>query len=139
MKKILLSLLAIFFPWIVILLEGKFISAMACLALQLTFVGWIPASIWAFKAAKRVELQENNVNITEPPTETQAEMPDSSENQQQQQVKNADLAEKMVEKVTTTPDEPAQTEKNAPPETTAKPETTTSKEEQAERPPKETK
>lgn len=49
MKRILLSILAIFFPWLVILMEDKFIAAMACLALQLTFVGWIPASIWAFK------------------------------------------------------------------------------------------
>ena len=79
MKRILLSILAILFPWIVILLEGRFIAAMACLALQLTFIGWIPASIWALKAAKRVELQENNVDITESPAETQVDMPEKAE------------------------------------------------------------
>lgn len=59
MKRILLSILALFFPWIVILLEGKFIAALACLALQLTFIGWIPASIWAFNAVKNIQLPEN--------------------------------------------------------------------------------
>lgn len=81
MKRILLSILALLFPWIVILLEGKFIAAMACLALQLTFIGWIPASIWALKAAKRVELQENNVNTTESPAETQVAMTEKAETQ----------------------------------------------------------
>lgn len=74
MKKVLLSILAIFFPWIVILLEGKFIGAMACLALQLTVIGWIPASIWALKAAKNVQLPENNdIDSTQSTNKTQVE------------------------------------------------------------------
>lgn len=74
MKKTLLSILAIFFPWIVILLEGKFIAAMACLALQLTIIGWIPASIWALKAVKNVQLPENNdIDGTQSTNKTQVE------------------------------------------------------------------
>lgn len=74
MKRILLSILAIFFPWIVILLEGKFIASMACLALQLTVIGWIPASIWAFKAVKNIQLPENNaIDTTQSPEKTQEE------------------------------------------------------------------
>jgi uncharacterized membrane protein YqaE (UPF0057 family) len=74
MKRILLSILAVLFPWIVILLEGKFIAAMACLALQLTFFGWIPASIWAFKSVKNIQSLENNsVDSTQSPEKTQEE------------------------------------------------------------------
>lgn len=74
MKRILLSILAIFFPWIVILLEGRFIASMACLALQLTFIGWIPASIWAFGAVKNVQLAEtNDIDTTQSPKKTQEE------------------------------------------------------------------
>ncbi|MDP3704865.1 MAG: hypothetical protein Q8R24_03010 [Legionellaceae bacterium] len=67
MKRILLSILALFFPWFVILIDGQFIAALACLALQLSFVGWIPASIWAWKVAKRMSIS------TEEPAETPVE------------------------------------------------------------------
>jgi uncharacterized membrane protein YqaE (UPF0057 family) len=74
MKRVLLSILAIFFPWIVILLEGRFIASMACLALQLTVIGWIPASIWAFRAVKNIHLPENNaIDTTQSPEKTQEE------------------------------------------------------------------
>lgn len=74
MKRILLSILAIFFPWIVILFDGKFIASMACLALQLTIIGWIPASIWAFKVAKNIHLPENNdIDSTQSTMKTQEE------------------------------------------------------------------
>jgi uncharacterized membrane protein YqaE (UPF0057 family) len=54
MKRILLLLLGIFFPWIAMLIEEKPIPALACLALQLTFIGWIPASIWATNVVKQL-------------------------------------------------------------------------------------
>ncbi len=90
MKRILLSILAIFFPWMVILIEGKFIAAMACLALQLTVIGWIPASMWAFKTAKNIQLPENNdINTTQSAAETQ--------------VKNTEEVPKTTEIVANTP------------------------------------
>ncbi|HLT79655.1 MAG TPA: YqaE/Pmp3 family membrane protein [Cyclobacteriaceae bacterium] len=41
-------LIAFFFPWLSLLLQGKILSGIACLILQLTIIGWLPAVIWAF-------------------------------------------------------------------------------------------
>jgi uncharacterized membrane protein YqaE (UPF0057 family) len=42
-----MTLLAIFFPFISFLLRGKLLTAIICLVLQITLIGWIPAAIWA--------------------------------------------------------------------------------------------
>lgn len=39
--------LAFFFPWLSLLLQGKIGSGIICLLLQLTLIGWLPAFIWA--------------------------------------------------------------------------------------------
>jgi len=41
-------LLALFFPWLVFFTMGKVFQGIICLILQLTLLGWIPATIWAF-------------------------------------------------------------------------------------------
>lgn len=43
-------LLAIFLPWLQFFTIGKPISGIFCLVLQLTLIGWIPASIWSVYA-----------------------------------------------------------------------------------------
>jgi uncharacterized membrane protein YqaE (UPF0057 family) len=43
-------LLALFFPWAVFFTMGKVGQGILCLILQLSIVGWLPASIWAFVA-----------------------------------------------------------------------------------------
>ncbi|MFM9942154.1 MAG: YqaE/Pmp3 family membrane protein [Hyphomicrobiaceae bacterium] len=43
-------LVAIFFPWLSFFFMGKVVQGIICLILQLTLIGWIPASIWAFMA-----------------------------------------------------------------------------------------
>ena len=40
-------LLALFFPWAVFFTMGKIGQGILCLILQLTIIGWIPATIWA--------------------------------------------------------------------------------------------
>jgi uncharacterized membrane protein YqaE (UPF0057 family) len=40
-------LLAIIFPCISFLVRGKIFSAILCLILQITLIGWLPAAIWA--------------------------------------------------------------------------------------------
>ena len=40
-------LLAIIFPCISFLVRGKILSAILCLILQITLIGWLPAAIWA--------------------------------------------------------------------------------------------
>ena len=46
--------LAFFLPWLSLLLQGKVLSGIVCLVLQLTLIGWIPACIWAFTALNRM-------------------------------------------------------------------------------------
>lgn len=42
-----MTLIAIFFPCVSFLLRGKIFTAIICLVLQITLIGWIPAAIWA--------------------------------------------------------------------------------------------
>lgn len=49
MKKILLSILSIFFPWLVLLLFDNPGGAVVALVLQATVVGWPFASMWAWR------------------------------------------------------------------------------------------
>lgn len=49
MKRALMSLLAVFFPWLVMLIYDNPGGAIVALILQATLVGWIPASIWAWR------------------------------------------------------------------------------------------
>ncbi|PAF41030.1 YqaE/Pmp3 family membrane protein [Helicobacter sp. 11S03491-1] len=43
-------ILALILPWLSFFTIGKPISGVICLMLQITFIGWIPASIWAVYA-----------------------------------------------------------------------------------------
>ena len=40
-------LLALILPWLSLILQGKIISGIICLILQITLIGWLPAAIWA--------------------------------------------------------------------------------------------
>jgi uncharacterized membrane protein YqaE (UPF0057 family) len=41
-------LIALIFPWLTFFTMGKPLQGILCLLLQITLVGWFPASIWAF-------------------------------------------------------------------------------------------
>lgn len=47
-KNLFLSGLAIFFPWVILLLDDNPSGALIAMILQATGVGWIPASAWAW-------------------------------------------------------------------------------------------
>ena len=47
-------ILAFFMPWLSLILQGKVVSGIICLILQLTIIGWIPAFIWAVTALNRM-------------------------------------------------------------------------------------
>lgn len=53
MSRILLSLCALFMPWLVLFIKDDPIGALIALILQATIIGWIPASIWAWRAIRR--------------------------------------------------------------------------------------
>lgn len=46
--------IAFFLPWLSLMLQGKIVSGIICLLLQLTIIGWIPAFIWAVTALNRM-------------------------------------------------------------------------------------
>ncbi len=38
---------AILLPWLALILRGKVFQGILCVILQITVIGWIPATIWA--------------------------------------------------------------------------------------------
>jgi len=53
-------LLALFLPWLAFFTMGMVGSGIICLILQLTVIGWLPASIWAFFAINNYYAQQRN-------------------------------------------------------------------------------
>ena len=54
MKRFFMSVLAVFFPWIVLMIYDNPGGALVALILQATVIGWIPASMWAWKTMHEV-------------------------------------------------------------------------------------
>lgn len=54
-------ILAIFLPWVQFFTIGRPIAGIICLLLQITIIGWLPASIWSvyalgqYKTDKKIE------------------------------------------------------------------------------------
>ena len=46
--------IALFFPWLSLLFQGKIGAGILCIVLQLTLIGWIPATIWAITSLNRM-------------------------------------------------------------------------------------
>ncbi len=40
-------LVALIFPWLTFFTMGKIFQGILCLILQITLIGWLPATIWA--------------------------------------------------------------------------------------------
>lgn len=40
-------IIALLLPWLLFFTIGRPVAGFICLALQITFVGWLPAAIWA--------------------------------------------------------------------------------------------
>ena len=45
---------AFFLPWLSLMFEGKIGAGIICLLLQLTIIGWLPATIWAITSLNRM-------------------------------------------------------------------------------------
>lgn len=54
-------LIALMLPWLTFFTIGRPLSGIACLILQITLIGWLPATIWAvyalsqFKTDQKIE------------------------------------------------------------------------------------
>lgn len=49
----MIYLLAILLPWLALLLRGHVFQGILCLILQITVLGWIPATVWAILVINR--------------------------------------------------------------------------------------
>ena len=62
LKRTLMSGLAIFFPWVIMLIDDNPGGFLIAIVLQATVVGWIPASIWAWRIVHGNEKNKPIVN-----------------------------------------------------------------------------
>jgi uncharacterized membrane protein YqaE (UPF0057 family) len=51
-------LLDLFLPWISFLMRGKIFAGIVALILQITILGWLPATIWAIVARNSAKNEE---------------------------------------------------------------------------------
>jgi uncharacterized membrane protein YqaE (UPF0057 family) len=59
----MMTLIAIFFPSLSFLLRGKLLTALLCLILQITLIGWIPAAIWAVLSLQNARADRRNARL----------------------------------------------------------------------------
>ena len=50
--------LAIFFPFLAFFTIGRPFAGILCLVLQVTFIGWLPAAIWAVYALSQYKTDQ---------------------------------------------------------------------------------
>lgn len=58
MKRMFMSFIAVFFPWIIQLTDDNPGGAVVSLIMQATIIGWIPASLWALRIVRERALAE---------------------------------------------------------------------------------
>ena len=61
-KQTFMSGLAIFFPWMVLLINDNPGGALVALILQATAIGWIPASMWAWRIVHGEKKKKPTIN-----------------------------------------------------------------------------
>lgn len=52
MKLFFMNILAVFLPWLALLLADNPGGAVLALMMQATIIGWIPASMWAWRVVQ---------------------------------------------------------------------------------------
>jgi uncharacterized membrane protein YqaE (UPF0057 family) len=58
-----MTLIAIFFPFLSFFLRGKLFTAIICLILQITLIGWIPAAVWAVISLQNARADKRNEKL----------------------------------------------------------------------------
>ena len=51
-------IIALFFPWLTFFTIGRPIAGFICLILQITLIGWLPATIWAVFALSQYKTDQ---------------------------------------------------------------------------------
>lgn len=58
-------LVALFLPWLSFFTMGKVGQGILCLILQITLVGWLPATIWAFISISNYNADKRTDRVVE--------------------------------------------------------------------------
>jgi uncharacterized membrane protein YqaE (UPF0057 family) len=56
-------LIALFLPWLSFFTMGKVFQGFICLILQLTLIGWLPATLWAFVSISNYKADQRTDRI----------------------------------------------------------------------------
>lgn len=56
-------ILALFLPWLSLMFQGKIGAGIVCLLLQISLIGWIPATIWAITSLNRMYADRRNEKL----------------------------------------------------------------------------
>jgi uncharacterized membrane protein YqaE (UPF0057 family) len=59
-KANVMTMIAILVPSFIFLQRGKLIIAIVCMVLQITLIGWIPATIWALISLQQERAGQRN-------------------------------------------------------------------------------
>lgn len=65
MKRFFLAFLALFFPWLVLLINDDPIGAIIALMMQVTIIGWIPATLWARRSIRAASKKDDSTHHPE--------------------------------------------------------------------------
>ena len=58
-----MTILAFLFPAFSFLIRGKILTAILCVVLQITLIGWIPAAIWAVISLQNERADKRNERL----------------------------------------------------------------------------
>ena len=64
MKNFFQSMLAVFVPWVIMLMDDNPGGAILALILQVTVIGWIPAAMWALRIVREKADKNNKKKAT---------------------------------------------------------------------------
>jgi uncharacterized membrane protein YqaE (UPF0057 family) len=56
-------LLALILPWVSFFTIGRPFAGLVCLLLQITLIGWLPASLWAVYALSQFKTDQKIANL----------------------------------------------------------------------------
>ena len=58
MKIFILNILSLFFPWLVFLMTERFGAALLALFMQMSLIGWLPATVWAWRVVQEMAFEQ---------------------------------------------------------------------------------
>ena len=60
MTRLFLKFIALMFPWLILLMHDNPGGALVALIMQVTLIGWLPATMWALQVLRDAEKSKNS-------------------------------------------------------------------------------